>query len=116
MAADESANETSVVITLHSPLSSAQAQEACWKAGKLLASGSGCLVVCDVSGHPDLRTVDVLARLTLLTQRGNGRLLIRARGDVDQSLERLIALSGLTCLDGLRLERLEPRRQPEAGK
>jgi hypothetical protein len=115
VAADEDARETSFVIALNNPLSEGQAQEACRQLETLLTSGCSQQVICDVSGQPNLRTVDLLARLALLSQRGNSRLVIRAVED-DQNLERLIALTGLECLDRHQMERLEVRRQSEAGE
>jgi hypothetical protein len=100
---------------LHSPLSEWEAHEACWQLEQLPAAGCCQQVICNVSGRSDLRTIDVLARLALLAQRGNRRLVIRAVGD-DQNLEGLIALTGLECLDRHQLERLETRRQSESGE
>jgi len=109
--ADEGADELPAVISLHNPLSPAQAQAVCGQVELLLAAGSCRCVVCEVSGRPDLRTVDVLARLALLTQRSMIRLVIRPRADARQNLEALVALTGLECL-----AQLEPRRQAETSE
>jgi hypothetical protein len=86
------------VVALHNPLSPSQAQEAYGRVERLLATREGEDVFCDVTGRPDLRTVDVLARLVLITQRGHARLIVRALDSAKQ-LEELVALSGLDVLD-----------------
>jgi hypothetical protein len=98
--ADKSAPEQSAVITLQSPLSQAQMDEACGRLQILLAQGCES-ITCDVGGPPDLRTVDVLARLVLMTQRTRSRLVVRATDEAAEHLQALIALTGLKCLDQL---------------
>jgi hypothetical protein len=100
--ADQGADGTPAAVTLQNPLSPAEAQAACGQVELLLAKCCCDSVICDVSGTPDLRTVDVLARLTLLTRRSNTRLVIRAIGDAAPHLAALVALTGLECLDRLR--------------
>jgi hypothetical protein len=98
--ADEAAREPAVIL-LHSPLSPARAEAVCGQVQLLLAIGGCEIVICDVSGRPDLRTVDVLARLALLTRRGNVRLVIRPCAGTSQHLELLVALTGLEVLHRL---------------
>jgi hypothetical protein len=62
--------------------------------------------VCDVGGlPPSVATLDRLARLRLVAQRGGHDLVLR---DASQELVALARFAGLA--EALRLE---PRRQPE---
>jgi hypothetical protein len=79
----------------------------------LLEAADVELVVCDVGrvSHPDLGTVDALARLQLTARRcGRQVLLRRARLE----LEGLLALTGLS--DVLSSLSVEPRGQAEQGE
>jgi hypothetical protein len=95
----------SVVIALDAPLSPAASKAAFRQVETLLSAGGYVEIVCDVSGRPDLGLIDVLARLALLTQRSRVCLRVRPVGDTSEHLAELVALTGLECLDQLRIER-----------
>ena len=101
----------SVVLRLHAPLRRAHAR--CLVQRLLPLVSDGGLVVCEVSGPPDLGTVDVLARLRLVTRRRGCRLQVRgAPGD-------LAALAGLLRATGLHdalAAPLQASGQPEPGE
>ena len=110
---DEDAAQSPAVIMLRSPSSPAEAHALCEHAAALLAAGGCPQLVCELSGRSDLRTVDVLAQLAVLTVRAHSRLVLRVAPGTSQHLEQLFALAGLGCLGLLRSE---PSGQPEPGE
>jgi hypothetical protein len=98
------------VLAIDAPLAAGAARVLLRQAEILLAGGY-LQIICDVSGRPDLSLIDVLAKLTLLTQRSQAGLRIRAVGGGSTGLADLLALTGLDCLNALEL-----RRQAETGE
>jgi hypothetical protein len=99
-------------LLLEGPLTPFQVGVVCRRAELMLTGARGQELICDVSGHPDLSVIDVLARLALLTQRFQARLQIRASGDAAADLANLVALTGLELLN----RPLEARRQAETSE
>jgi hypothetical protein len=82
----------------------------CESARALLADAGIDVIACDVSAlvGPDMRTVDALARLTLVCRHLGGRVVLI---DATPELRELLGLAGLAvvipCVGG---SALEPRR------
>lgn len=88
----------------------------CAELEALLATSEAAVVDCDVGGivHPDLATVEAIARLSLVTRRAGGRRL-RLRGSAPE-LQLLLDLVGLADVVGLeggrRISRRTSSRRP----
>ncbi|MFN2543870.1 MAG: STAS domain-containing protein [Actinomycetota bacterium] len=69
-------------------------------------------IVCDVSGlvHPDVRSIDVLARLQLMARRAGRRMQLRR---ACPQLCELIELAGLSDALPLRVEPLGEAEERE---
>ena len=95
-------------VSIHGPLAQHEATRICERVRALLGCDAARGVVCRIEGAVDLSTVDLLARLQLITQRHHASLEVRA-GEKD--LGALVALLAFTGLEEVLFE-----RRPPAGK
>jgi ABC-type transporter Mla MlaB component len=84
----------------------------CAELAELVRGRAGDVVICDVAGvlHPDVVTVEALARLRLTARRHGWSLVVTGAGP---HLLELVRLLGLT--DALRQVGRQPEQREEAG-
>ena len=104
------------VLVLSGPVTPAELDALCARAGRWLESCTSEVVICDVGAvtDPDAATLDALARVQLTARRLGRRILLRG---ACQELRDLLSFAGLTdvvpCAPRLALE---PGGQAEHGK
>ncbi len=104
---------STMVLALGGPIARSDVPRLCERARALLQDSNAEVVVCDVRAvvHPDLVTIDALARLLLTARRLGHRVWLRYPGVELQGLLAFVGLSGaLQVSAGLPVE---PRGQIE---
>ena len=104
---------STMILALGGPIARSDVPRLCERARTLLEGSNAEVVVCDVRAvvHPDLATIDALARLLLTARRLGRRVWLRYPGVEVQQLLNFVGLSGI--LQGPMRLPLEPRGQIE---
>lgn len=110
-----------IVVTIGEPLGDAEVAVLCTRLGALLEHSDAEVVVCDLAAlaHPDLGTVDALARLQLTARRLGCRVRLRRPSPELRELLALVGLGPAVCPFGLepggQAEQREPPLRVEEG-